>query len=92
MADQSDFLSNLSDFLYPRSCYYGQFKPEYLVFNASLQEFAQRVSYISNLQTNGKLSPEEAYQQIRTLWKQLKHAKKQLEITKEAFGSNNPQQ
>jgi len=33
------------DFLYPRSRYYGQVKPENLVFNANLQEFAQRVSY-----------------------------------------------
>ncbi|UKO99123.1 DUF7219 family protein [Nostoc sp. UHCC 0870] len=80
MSEQSDFLSNLSDFLYPRSCYYGQFKPEYLVFNANLQEFAQRVSYISNLQTNGKMSPQEAYHEIKILWKQLKAAKKQLEV------------
>ncbi len=68
-----------SDFLYPRSRYYGQVKPENLVFNANLQEFAQRVSYITNLQTNGKISPEEAYEQIKTLWKQLKRAKKELE-------------
>ncbi|WP_427157253.1 DUF7219 family protein [Aliinostoc sp. HNIBRCY26] len=81
MAEQSDFNANLSSFLYPRSRYYGQFKPEYLVFNANLQEFAQRVSYISNLQTNGKLSPQEAYQEIKVLWKQLKSAKKQLGIT-----------
>ncbi|AFY51252.1 hypothetical protein Nos7524_5540 [Nostoc sp. PCC 7524] len=81
MKEQSDFLSNLSDFLYPRSCYYGQFKPEYLVFNANLQEFAQRVGYISSLQTNGKISPQEAYDQIKTLWKQLKRAKKELEAT-----------
>ncbi|AUT00344.1 hypothetical protein CLI64_08060 [Nostoc sp. CENA543] len=81
MAEQSDFTANLSSFLYPRSRYYGQFKPEYLVFNANLQEFAQRVSYISNLQTNGKLSPQEAYQEIKVLWKQLKAAKKQLGIT-----------
>lgn len=80
MSEQSDFLSNLSDFLYPRSCYHGQFKPEYLVFNANLQEFSQRVSYITNLQTNGKLSPQEAYHEIKNLWKQLKAAKKQLEI------------
>lgn len=79
MKKQSDFLSDLSDFLYPRSCYYGQFKPEYLVFNANLQEFAQRVGYISSLQTNGKISPQEAYDQIKTLWKQLKRAKKELE-------------
>lgn len=80
MKQEPDFLSELCDFLYPRSSYYGQFKPEYLVFNANLQEFSQRVSYICNLQTGGKLSPEEAYDEIHLLWKQLKRAKKELEI------------
>jgi hypothetical protein len=81
MKQEPDFLSGLCDFLYPRSSYYGQFKPEYLVFNANLQEFSQRVSYICNLQTGGKLSPEEAYHEIHLLWKQLKRAKKELEIS-----------
>jgi len=67
-----------SGFLYPRSRYYGQVKPENLVFNANLQEFAQQVSYISNLETGGKLSPEESYNKIKTLWKQLKRSKKAL--------------
>ncbi|MCM0590196.1 MAG: DUF7219 family protein [Gloeotrichia echinulata DVL01] len=80
MKQESDFLSELCDFLYPRHPYYGHFKPEYLVFNANLQEFSQRVSYICNLQTGGKLSPEEAYTQIRVLWKQLKRTTKELEI------------
>ncbi|MBW4612404.1 MAG: hypothetical protein KME21_03840 [Desmonostoc vinosum HA7617-LM4] len=80
MAPESDFLANLSDFLYPQSSYYGQFKPEYLVFNANLQEFSQRVSHISNLQTNGKLSPQEAYTHIKMLWKDLKRSKKELGI------------
>ncbi|MBD2388298.1 DUF7219 family protein [Cylindrospermum sp. FACHB-282] len=81
MAEDSDFLANLSNFLYPRSSYYGQFKPEYLVFNANLQEFTQRVSNICNLQTSGQLSPEDAYTQIKLLWKQLKRSKKELEIS-----------
>lgn len=68
------------DFLYPRSRYYGQVKPENLVFNANLQEFAQKVNYISNLETAGKVHPEEAYDQIKALWKQLKQAKQQLKI------------
>ncbi|MBD0390053.1 MAG: hypothetical protein ICV54_26990 [Nostoc sp. C3-bin3] len=68
------------NFLYPRSRYYGKFQPETLAFNANLQEFAQKISYISCLETGGKLSPEEAYQQIRMLWKQLKHSKKELAI------------
>ncbi|MEH2226980.1 DUF7219 family protein [Nostoc sp.] len=80
MNRQSDLLSELYDFLYPRSPYYGQFKPEYLVFNANLQDFSQRVNYICSLQTSGKLSPEEAYKQIHILWRQLKSAKKEFEI------------
>lgn len=69
-----------NNFLYPRSRYYGQVRPENLIFNANLQEFAQKVGYISNLETSGKLSPQEAYQQIKSLWKQLKHSKKELRI------------
>lgn len=77
-----------SDFLYPRSRYYGQVKPENLVFNANLQEFAQRVSYICNLETAGKISPEESYDRIKALWKQLKLAKKQLAIGQNLFQSD----
>ncbi|MFH7029427.1 MAG: hypothetical protein ACHBN1_29560 [Heteroscytonema crispum UTEX LB 1556] len=83
MTEKFDFPSNqyqLYNFLYPRNNYYGEFKPEYLVFNANIQEFSQKVSYISNLQTGGKISPEEAYCQIKALWKQLKHTKKELNI------------
>ena len=78
-------MADSSEFFYPRSRYYGQVKPENLVFNANLQEFAQRVSYISNLETGGKLPPEVAYQEIKALWKQLKHTKKQLGIGKNPF-------
>jgi len=69
-----------SDFLYSQSRYRGDWKPEEVVFNANLQEFSQRVSYICNLETNGKLSSIEAYSQIKSLWKQLKRSKKQLKI------------
>ncbi|MEH1824577.1 MAG: hypothetical protein V7L22_04280 [Nostoc sp.] len=70
-----------NNFLYPRSRYYGKFQPENLVFNANLQEFAQKISYITCLETGGKLSQDEAYEQIKALWKQLKHSKKQLAIS-----------
>ncbi|MEH2412201.1 DUF7219 family protein [Nostoc sp.] len=69
-----------NSFLYPRSRYYGKFQPENLVFNANLQEFAQKITYITCLETAGKLSQEEAYQHIRALWKQLKHSKNELDI------------
>lgn len=69
-----------AEFLHPRSRYRGPFTPENLIFDANLQEFAQRVSLISGLQTNGKLSPEESYQQVQELWKQLERSKKELHI------------
>lgn len=73
-------ITNLSEFLYPRHPYRGKFTPEYLIFNANLQEFSQRIGFISSLQTSGKISPEEAYEQIKFLWKQLKRTKKELNI------------
>jgi hypothetical protein len=66
--------------LCPQSRYYGEFSPQQLTFNANLQEFAHRISYISGLQTGGKISPDEAYTRIKTLYKQLKQSKKGLEI------------
>ncbi|WP_460203052.1 DUF7219 family protein [Scytonema sp. NUACC21] len=74
-------------FLYPRGRYYGQVKPQNLIFNANLQEFAQKVGIITSLETSGKLPPEEAYQQIKALWKQLKRTKKELGI-----GDNPPEE
>jgi len=69
-----------SEFLYPRGRYHGEFTPENLVFNANLQEFAHKISYICNLETAGKISTEEAYSQVKALWKELKQSKKQLGI------------
>ncbi|GAB4381234.1 MAG: hypothetical protein Kow00121_39280 [Elainellaceae cyanobacterium] len=71
---------NKDRYLYPRSRYYGEFTPENLVFNSNLQEFAQRISYICNLEVSGRIPPEAAYQQIKQLYKQLKQSKKELGI------------
>lgn len=65
-------------FLYPRSHYYGKLTPEAIDFNADLQEFAQRVSYISCLHTGGKLSSQQAYEQVKSLWEQLEHEHSQV--------------
>ncbi|PSB21531.1 hypothetical protein C7B65_02780 [Phormidesmis priestleyi ULC007] len=73
-------MANQFDFLHPRSRYRGEVKPENLVFNANLQEFSQRITYICCLETGGKLTPEESYREIKSLWKQLKRSKKQLGI------------
>lgn len=73
------------NFLHPQSSYRGEVQPENIVFNANLQEFAHKVSYICNLETAGKISPEDAYTQIKSLWKELKHSKKELGIGKKPF-------
>ncbi|MEH1766033.1 DUF7219 family protein [Nostoc sp.] len=69
-----------NSFLYPRDRYHGKFQPNNLIFNANLQEFSQRVSYITSLETGGKLSPEEAFRQIEGLWKRLEDSKNKLGI------------
>lgn len=77
------------DFLYPHYSYRGEVKPENMVFNANLQEFAQRVNYICNLETAGKMDPEEAYQDIKRLWKQLKSSRKNLGIDEQSNSSDS---
>lgn len=66
------------EFLYPRSSYRGEFSPGKLAFNANLQEFAQKTAYICGLETNGKISSEDAYQKIKKLWHQLKSSRTEL--------------
>ncbi|MEO1399958.1 MAG: hypothetical protein AAFV72_01740 [Cyanobacteria bacterium J06635_1] len=62
----------------PRASYRGEFTPENFVFNANLQEFANRISLICGLETGGKISANDAYEQIKALWKELKASKKNL--------------
>ena len=65
-------------FLYPIGQYRGEFSPAQLAFNANLQEFASRVSILCGLETGGKISSEQTYQEIKILWKQLKQSKQAL--------------
>jgi hypothetical protein len=67
-----------NQFFYPQYPYRGEFTPENLLLNANLQEFAQKVSYICNLETNGKISSQLAYLQIKDLWKKLNSSAKNL--------------
>ena len=34
--------------------------------------------YLCNLEANGKMSPEDTYDEIKKFWKQLKRSKKEL--------------
>ena len=79
-SNPEDQSKNKENFFYPRSSYRGEFTPENLVFDANLQEFAQRISLICGLETNGKLTPSQAYDEIKKLYKQLKTSKKELGI------------
>ncbi|MGI8932771.1 MAG: DUF7219 family protein [Phormidesmis sp.] len=73
-----DERKQLDEFLTPRSKYQGEFSPQSLAFNANLQEFAQRVSLICGLETGGKISSAQAYDDIKKLWKEVKASKKNL--------------
>jgi hypothetical protein len=79
----------LDSFLYHKNRYNGQFNPANLLFNANLQEFAQKIGYICSLETSGKLTPEDSYQQIKHLWQDLKRSKKQLKIGQQPFIGEN---
>ena len=52
--------------------------PERLMFHQNLESFAERVGLIVALQGNGKISQEDAYAQIKRVWKSLKHSKDHL--------------
>jgi urocanate hydratase len=49
--------------------------PERLMFHQNLETFAERVGLIVALQGNGKITQEEAYAQIKKIWKSLKKSK-----------------
>jgi hypothetical protein len=65
-------------FLNPISNFRGEFTPQNLAFDANLQEFTNRISIICALETGGKISPNEAYQQIKELWNKLDKSKEHL--------------
>jgi hypothetical protein len=69
-----------NNFLYEQYRYLGEFTPQNFLFNANLQEFSQRVCYLCNLQTLGKLSSQECYAKIELLWQQLTQSFQELGI------------
>jgi hypothetical protein len=66
------------DFIYPYRSYHGKETLPDIIFDANLQEFSDRVAIICALENGGKISPEEAYKQIKELWKEMKASKKNL--------------
>jgi hypothetical protein len=45
-------------------------------YERALARFGDKVGLIAGLEINDKISPEEAYQQIKTLYKELKSLRK----------------
>lgn len=52
--------------------------PGRLVFHQNLEQFAERVGLIVALQGNGKISQEEAFDEIRQIWRQLQNSRESL--------------
>jgi hypothetical protein len=52
--------------------------PQRLMFHQNLETFAERVGLIVGLQGNGKISQEQAYDEIKRIWKGLKQSKDTL--------------
>ncbi|MEL4896770.1 DUF7219 family protein [Crocosphaera sp. Alani8] len=69
------------DFLYPISPYHGlvnenDHKNQFL--NLKIQEFAQKIGFIANLHTAGKLPSAKAYDQLESLWKEIESIERGL--------------
>lgn len=52
--------------------------PQRLMFHHNLESFAERVGLLVGLQSNGKVSQEQAFAEIRQLWKDLKDSRSAL--------------
>ena len=52
--------------------------PERLAFHQNLETFADRIGLIVGLQANGKIGQDQAFEEIRKLWSQLKASSKEL--------------
>lgn len=50
---------------------------ELSIFERTLARFGDKVGLIAGLEITDKISPEEAYQQIRVLYKELKSLRKE---------------
>ena len=75
----------------PHGSYRGlDWSPQRLAFHQNLESFADRVGLIVALQSNGKLSQEKAYAEIRRIWKELKESKGTLLQKPEGGTPGNP--
>ena len=75
MAEQDGIRNPMEMF----SSFHGKdWTPQRAAFHQNLEQFADRIGLIVGLQANGKITQEEAYEQIKSLWKTLKISKNDL--------------
>ena len=75
-SDPQGIANGISSPLEPHSAYRGSdWTPERLMFHQNLESFAERVGLVVGLQSNGKMSQEQAYDEIRRIWNDLKESK-----------------
>ena len=62
------------------SSYRGQnWSPERLLLHQNLETFAERVGLIVAMQGSGKISQDQAFSAIKTLWRDLKNSRQSIE-------------
>ena len=77
--DPEAIADGVSSPMEPHSGYRGaDWTPERLMFHQNLESFAERGGLVVGLQSNGKVSQEQAYAEIRRIWKDLKESKDAL--------------
>ena len=75
MADQDGIRNPMEIY----SSFHGKdWSPQRAAFHQNLEQFADRIGLIVGLQANGKVSQEEAYEQIKEQWKTLKISRNDL--------------
>ena len=63
----------LKSFLYPQSPYAENFTSNNFPLDADLSEFCIIICYVCRLESEGKMTHEEAYNQIKNVWHELRH-------------------
>ena len=75
MADQDGIRNPMEIY----SSFHGKdWSPQRAAFHQNLEQFADRIGLIVGLQANGKVSQENAYEQIKDMWKHLKESRNGL--------------
>ena len=67
----------LNSSLYPKNLYRSGFISDNLL-DANSQEFSSIIVYICSLESESKITSEEAYKQIKKVWIELRHNKPEV--------------